>query len=99
MASVGTLAAGVAHEINNPLAAVLANFDFAIKDAAELVSDLGASARATELQQSLREGRDCADRVRQIVKDLRIFSRAEEDRRGAVDTQRVLDSTLRMAGN
>jgi PAS domain S-box-containing protein len=99
MASVGRLAAGVAHEINNPLAAVLANLDFAVKDSTELVAEVGSSPRIVELQESLRDARDSAERIRQIVKDLRIFSRAEEDRRGAVDTQRVLESTLRMAWN
>ena len=33
MASVGTLAAGVAHGINNPLAAVVANLELALRDA------------------------------------------------------------------
>jgi CheY-like chemotaxis protein len=37
--------------------------------------------------------------VREIVRDLKIFSRAEEDRQGPVDVRRVLDSTLRMAWN
>jgi CheY-like chemotaxis protein len=99
MATVGTLAAGVAHEINNPLAAVLANLEFAVDGSAELISEFGSSPRLTGLQESLRDARDSAERVRQIVKDLKIFSRAEEDRRGAVDTQRVMESTLRMAWN
>ena len=42
---------------------------------------------------------EAADRVRQIVRDLRIFSRGEEEQRGAVDLHRLLDSTLRMAWN
>ncbi|MEO6709037.1 MAG: response regulator, partial [Planctomycetota bacterium] len=99
MASVGALAAGVAHEINNPLAAVLANLDFAVKDADQLAGEFGSSPRVAELQESIREAREAADRVRQIVKDLKIFSRAEEDKRGAVDVQRVMESSLRMAWN
>jgi len=99
MASVGALAAGVAHEINNPLAAVLANLDFAVKDADQIASEFGSSLRVSELQESLRDAREAADRVRQIVKDLKIFSRAEEDKRGAVDVQRVMESSLRMAWN
>jgi PAS domain S-box-containing protein len=99
MASVGSLAAGVAHEINNPLAAVFANLEFAVRDTELLASELGPSPRLTALQESLREGLDASERVCQIVRDLKIFSRAEEDRRGPVDTRRVLESTLRMAWN
>lgn len=40
-----------------------------------------------------------ADRVRQIVRDVRIFSRGSEERSVPVDLHRVLDSTLRMAWN
>jgi PAS domain S-box-containing protein len=99
MASVGTLAAGVAHEINNPLAAVLASLDLAIEDTQQLASEVGLLPSLTELRESLRDGRDAAERVRQIVKDLKIFSRAEEDQREPVDVRRVLESTLRMAWN
>ncbi len=96
MASVGTLAAGVAHEINNPLAAVIANLDMAIQD----VTDLGVRTPLPgDLVDELRDARTAADRVREIVRDLKIFSRAEEDRHGPVDVQRVLESTLRMAWN
>ena len=37
--------------------------------------------------------------MREIVRDLKVFSRAQEDRRGAVDVEKVLESTLRMAQN
>jgi PAS domain S-box-containing protein len=97
MASVGTLAAGVAHEINNPLAVVLGNLELAVRDATAMSSEMNTSPRLSDLQESLRDAKDAAQSVRQIVKDLKIFSRAEEDRRTAVDVHRVLESALRMA--
>jgi PAS domain S-box-containing protein len=95
MASIGMLAAGVAHEINNPLAAVIANLDLAIAELAELQP--GASL--TEVNEMLADARSAADRVKHIVRDLKIFSRHEETREGAVDVHQMLDSTLRMAWN
>jgi signal transduction histidine kinase len=93
MASVGILAAGVAHEINNPLAAVLANLDLALADLNEPVLDLVA------LREELADARTAADRVRLIVRDLRVFSRTEDDKLGPVDAEGTMDSTLRMATN
>jgi PAS domain S-box-containing protein len=90
LASVGTLAAGVAHEINNPLAAVIANLELA-------VADLQAAGMGGELLEEVRDAREAAERVRLIVRDLRLFSRAEEPRRVRVDVREVLESTLRMA--
>jgi PAS domain S-box-containing protein len=95
MASVGTLAAGVAHEINNPLAAVLANLELAQREVARLAQH----THVGELGELVHEAREAADRVRQIVRDLRVFSRSEEEQLGAVDVRAVLDSTLRIAWN
>jgi PAS domain S-box-containing protein len=96
MASVGTLAAGLAHEINNPLASVLANLDMAIRDVAELATRVKVPP---ELVEELKDARAGGERVRQIARDLKIFSRVENDTRGPVDVERVIDSTLRMAWN
>jgi CheY-like chemotaxis protein/two-component sensor histidine kinase len=93
MASLGTLAPGVAHELNNPLVSVITNLELAMQD----VSRLTGTSVPTELGEVLQDARDGAERVRQIVRDLRIFSRQEQECRGAVQVERVLDSALRMA--
>ncbi|UJR83266.1 PAS domain S-box protein [Sandaracinus amylolyticus] len=97
MATVGTLAAGVAHEINNPLAYVMANLDLMGKQlsklSAESEQDLGF------FREALGHSKEGCERVRVIVRDLRIFSRAEEDRRVPLDVNAVIESALNMAGN
>jgi signal transduction histidine kinase len=95
MASVGALAAGVTHEINNPLAAVMANVELAISDA----QSLPASRTTVRLVEELTDAQEAANRVREIVRDLKLFSRSEEERHGAVDAREVLESALRMAWN
>jgi PAS domain S-box-containing protein len=93
MVSIGTLAAGVAHEINNPLAFVLTNLNYALEALAE-----GGTPLA-EVREALLEVRQGADRVRDIVRDLKTFTRSEDGERRAVDVERVLESSIKMAWN
>ncbi|HEY2514322.1 MAG TPA: PAS domain S-box protein [Polyangiaceae bacterium] len=90
MASVGTLAAGVAHEINNPLGYVLGNLS------ALLAS--GADSLPNELRQTLSDAVHGAKRVRDIVQDLQTFSRGDSSKKSApIDVLRVMDVSIRMA--
>jgi len=94
MASVGTLAAGIAHEINNPLTYVLISLRFA---QAEL--EQGASQGPPEVLESLERAIEGAERVSTIVKELRVFSRPNDRTLSVIDPRVVLDSALRMVDN
>jgi CheY-like chemotaxis protein/two-component sensor histidine kinase len=96
MASVGILAAGVAHEINNPLAAVIANLEIGGQDLRKLPEVAAAPSRVLE---ALDDARDAAARIRTIVRDLKLFSRNDEQRASAVDVAGVIKSTLRLCWN
>lgn len=95
MASLGTLAAGVGHEINNPLAAVRMNLELAVQQ----LGNLPPSGELTAALDMLGEALGGADRVRDIVHDLKIFSRAEATELLPTDLHSLMDSTLRMAWN
>jgi PAS domain S-box-containing protein len=74
LVTTGTLAAGVGHEINNPLAYILANVDFALN---ELQRDAGESTpdQRAELTKALEQVKTGALRVRDIVRGLKALAR------------------------
>jgi len=88
LASVGALAAGVAHEINNPLAAAVANLDL-------IGRCLDGGRPLTDLRERVNDASEGVARVAAIVRDLMMFSRADDARR-AVDVPQVLESALRL---
>jgi len=104
MASLGTLAAGVAHEINNPLSYVLGSLDLGLRELHGLRQllqghpneELAHVSGAVAALDSAREG---AERVRNIVRDLMDFTRATPGVGDAVDVEAVLDATIRVAWN
>ncbi len=99
MASLGTLAAGVGHEINNPLMAVLGNLEMALSDLRKVRREHAELGDLGEVEEQLRDAREAAERVRDIVRDLKLFSRADETAGGAIDLEQVMESSIRMVWN
>ncbi len=115
LASLGELAAGVAHEINNPNGLMLLNLptlrEF-VADALQLAKGLPAKVpehklgglnlpRATSaFPQLLEELEDGAKRIKQIVEDLKDFARQDSDApKEPFDLNASVDKALRLAGN
>ena len=85
---MGTLAAGIAHEINNPLAYVLGNL--------ELLNQMEPDESARECLDDIAEG---VARIRSIVASLKLVSRAEEHRRAEVDLNEIARASIRLVAS
>jgi PAS domain S-box-containing protein len=99
MVSLGTLAASVAHEINNPLSFMTSNLRF-IDEELSAMAEAGeslAGPRGKEVREALQETITGSNRVNEIVRDLKTFSRGDEGRSGPVDIHAVLDLCASMA--
>ncbi|KFE65299.1 response regulator [Hyalangium minutum] len=98
MASLGTLAGGIGHEINNPLAYVMANLSHL---ETEIFPSLPLEGdRREELRELLAETQQGVQRIREITQQLRLFSQVEREARNTqVDVHRVLESAVRLAWN
>ncbi len=94
MASLGTLAAGVGHEINNPLAYVMLSLEAITRLAVHAEPALAGS-----LAEHAASAFDGAQRVAKIVRDLRAFSRLDDEARTVVDVRRALEVALAAAGH
>ncbi|MEO6771688.1 MAG: ATP-binding protein [Kofleriaceae bacterium] len=86
LASVSAFAAGVAHEINNPLGYLSANLEL-----------IGAELTDPELQTSLRDARHGVQRIQTVVRGLMTFARIEPAHREPLDLNRVLEIAIGIA--
>ncbi|MEM9190515.1 MAG: ATP-binding protein [Myxococcota bacterium] len=89
LASVGRLAAGVAHEIGNPLSAILGLVELVRE------GDLDEDERAEFLRRIQQE----TERINRIIRELLDYSRRDPDEgEGQADVTEALDDALRLLG-
>jgi PAS domain S-box-containing protein len=105
--ALGTLAASVAHEINNPLTYILGHVKMlgeALEKTGQVVTELkGAEgevlrdivARMRQMLEPIRHG---TERIASITRDLRTFSRPGPDEAAIVDVRSVVESVLQLIG-
>jgi PAS domain S-box-containing protein len=95
--TVGVLAAGMAHELNNPLAAIIGNLELAADDLAR--AGAAAPFDVADLRAQIADAREAAERMRVILADLRLFKRPQRHALHPVDVRQVLEATARVAHN
>ncbi|MEC7520388.1 MAG: ATP-binding protein [Myxococcota bacterium] len=98
MASLGRLAAGVVHEINNPLAYVRTSLEVA-RRAITRFRDDGDASHLDKVLDSVAHAEDGVERVRVIASDLKTFSRGDEGSWLLVDIGRVAKTAINLAHN
>ncbi len=95
MSSLGILAAGIAHEINNPMAFITSNINQLAKDLPHLCS--APDLHEEYMEEVLPEIKDGITRVNTIVDDLRRFARGDVEARSTFDVNDVVRSAVRMS--
>ena len=91
IASIGTLTAGIAHEINNPINNISLILESLIEDDDQMP--------AAERRRLYQDAMDQADRTSEIVKNLLEFSRASHPRMETVSLVELVDKTVRLIQN
>ena len=102
LASLGTMAAGTAHELNNPLTVVVTNAGFLVEEVTQLQADLQPSPvressgkSFTRIFEALGDLQAAASRMARIVADLRGFARPLDSQSQAIDVRRCVEWAIR----
>ena len=96
MASLGTLAAGVAHEISNPLSFVITDLHVLREQLSEVADEIELETldELITLSDKIEQG---LDRVSKILSELRTFSHSGAEELGEVDVCQVLETVVSVA--
>ncbi len=92
LSSIGTLAAGIAHEINNPLSFVMSNLEYTLEE----IQRYTDCQPDNELELALLSGLDGARRISVIVKGLMTYARHSDELDDVVDLDEVIQTAIRM---
>ncbi len=95
LATMGRLAAGVAHEVNNPLTFAMLNLEGVTRALSRGAVDEEQRPRILEMLGQIQTG---LDRVSRVVRDMRTFSRVEPPRDASVELAPVLAYAASVAG-
>ncbi len=101
LAALGTLSAGVAHEINNPLTYVLVNIEHVTRQLRSRLAG-GEPIAPEDIEAyvgALAQAMEGATRVRGIVRDLMTFASGHVESKGLVDVRRVVEASLQMTAH
>jgi two-component system NtrC family sensor kinase len=96
--ALGRMSAGLAHEVNNPLAYVLSNLRHVQLGLEKLACAPEALKAREDLKEACRDAVFGAERIANIVQDVRLFARLEEPAKEPVDVRRVVEHSLSLAG-
>jgi PAS domain S-box-containing protein len=97
LASFGTLATGVAHELNNPMTYVLANVEWVARRLRARAAERPAEERETAALDALARAVEGIQRMRRIVQGLMTFAQGSVEHRTLVDVRALAESALQLA--